>query len=66
MVFSIRILGRLFVMRMRHGFLPAVLGAAALAACGQKGPLFIPVPPQAPVASVPAATPPAAPASAVR
>ena len=38
MFFSLRILG----------LLAALLGAAALSACGQKGPLFLPVPPKVP------------------
>jgi predicted small lipoprotein YifL len=66
MVFSIRILGALAAARIRHGFLAAALGMVALTGCGQKGPLFLPVPPQAAMASVPAASAPAAPASSVR
>ncbi|MDQ3058103.1 MAG: lipoprotein [Pseudomonadota bacterium] len=51
---------------MRHGLFAALLGAAALAGCGQKGPLFLPVPPQVPVNATPAAPAPAAAASGVR
>jgi predicted small lipoprotein YifL len=76
MIFSVQILGRLRAVVARHGLAALVLGAAALAGCGQKGPLFLPVPPKAPPASListnpPGATPaaaatPAAPASASR
>ena len=38
MVFSLRILGLLAIL----------LGAATLCGCGQKGPLFLPVPPRVP------------------
>jgi len=70
MVFSLRILGRLAPLVRRPA--PALLlaGAALLAGCGQKGPLFLPVPPRAlpPVATTPGAiqtpTVPTAPASA--
>ncbi|WP_309678526.1 LPS translocon maturation chaperone LptM [Polaromonas sp.] len=69
-----QILGRIRACSPRHGLVTATLGAAALAACGQKGPLFLPVPPQLPV-SAPATAPapvaaaptsPASPASAAR
>ena len=46
MVFSLRILGRLHALRRRHGLAALVIGAAVLAGCGQKGPLFLPVPPK--------------------
>lgn len=57
----------------RQGLVALVLGAAALAGCGQKGPLFLPVPPKVPDSSQlrpsipetgPAVIAPAAPASA--
>ncbi|WP_426145602.1 LPS translocon maturation chaperone LptM [Polaromonas sp. DSR2-3-2] len=71
MVFSHRILGRLARVVTRHGFLAIVAGAAMLSGCGQKGPLFLPVPPQAPalamspgLSQLPA--PATAPASAAR
>ncbi|WP_349278501.1 LPS translocon maturation chaperone LptM [Polaromonas hydrogenivorans] len=48
MVFSPRILGRLYAVVCRHGLIAAVAGAAVLSGCGQKGPLFLPVPPQMP------------------
>jgi predicted small lipoprotein YifL len=66
MVFSTRILGGLAAERMRHGFWASVTAAAMLTGCGQKGPLFLPAPRQAQkaVATTPAATTLAAPASA--
>ncbi|MEO8015632.1 MAG: lipoprotein [Polaromonas sp.] len=71
MVFSHRILGRLARVVSRHGFVAIVAVAATLSGCGQKGPLFLPVPPQAPplvmsssLSQLPA--PAAAPASAAR
>ncbi|MFC5521288.1 LPS translocon maturation chaperone LptM [Polaromonas jejuensis] len=73
MVFSLQILGRLRPVALRHGLVAVVVGAAALAGCGQKGPLFLPVPPKVPAAlatTTPAAPPavaaPAPPASAPR
>jgi len=75
MVFSHRILGRLSALAGWHGLVAAVVGVAALAGCGQKGPLFLPVPPQVPpplaTSPSPAQAPPAAmvptpPASAAR
>ncbi|MBH2020050.1 LPS translocon maturation chaperone LptM [Polaromonas sp.] len=75
MVFSPRILGRLYAVVCRHGFVAAVAGAAALSGCGQKGPLFLPVPPQAPpplmqspslLQAPPAMSEPIPPASAAR
>ncbi|MHB1199805.1 MAG: LPS translocon maturation chaperone LptM [Polaromonas sp.] len=59
MIFPVQILGRLQAVVSRHGLAAAVVGAAALAGCGQKGPLFLPVPPTAPVISTgqPGATP---------
>ncbi|MGA8785149.1 MAG: lipoprotein [Polaromonas sp.] len=54
MVFSLQILGRLHAVIRKHGLVAVVVGAAALAGCGQKGPLFFPVPPKAqPLATVP-------------
>ena len=47
MVFSLRILGRLAAVVSRLGFVALVAGTAALSGCGQKGPLFLPVPPKA-------------------
>jgi len=71
MVFSHRILGRLARVISRHGLVALVAGAATLSGCGQKGPLFLPVPPQAPalvmspgLSQLPA--PAIAPASAAR
>ena len=46
MVFPLRILGRLQASRRRRGLTALVVGAAALAGCGQKGPLFLSVPPK--------------------
>ena len=46
MVFSPRILGRLRASQRQHGLAALVIGAAVLAGCGQKGPLFLPVPPK--------------------
>ncbi|WP_196863000.1 MULTISPECIES: lipoprotein [unclassified Polaromonas] len=71
MVFSYRILGRLAHVVARHGFVGIVAVAATLSGCGQKGPLFLPVPPQAPpLAMSPSlsslAAPATAPASAAR
>ena len=72
MIFSVRILGRLQAVALRHGLAAVVVGAAALAGCGQKGPLFLPVPPKvlpAPLSASPAppaVLTPAAPASAAR
>ncbi|HEX5286810.1 MAG TPA: lipoprotein [Polaromonas sp.] len=63
MVFSVQILGRLQAAVFRYGLAAVVVGAAALAGCGQKGPLFLPVPPIAPPAT-PTAAPPAAAAPA--
>ncbi|HAL39663.1 MAG TPA: hypothetical protein DCP03_16780 [Polaromonas sp.] len=66
MVFSVQILGRLHAFALRHGLVAVVVGAAALAGCGQKGPLFLPVPPKVPPASIPTHVNPAtAPAVAV-
>jgi len=48
MVFSHRILGRLAALASKHGFAVVFTSAAALSGCGQKGPLFLPVVPQAP------------------
>jgi predicted small lipoprotein YifL len=69
-----QILGRLHAAFLRHGLavlLPAaLLGLTGLSGCGQKGPLFIPVPPVAAAAAppvMPAALPAAvAPASSAR
>ncbi|WP_442799647.1 LPS translocon maturation chaperone LptM [Polaromonas sp. CG_9.5] len=63
MVFSHRILGRLSVLTRRHGLAAAVAGAAVLSGCGQKGPLFLPVPPMAPPLVVMQPSPPPAPAA---
>ncbi|MDO8458400.1 MAG: lipoprotein [Burkholderiaceae bacterium] len=70
MVFSIQILGRLHALTRWHGLVALVAGAATLAGCGQKGPLFLPVPPVVPAAAALVTTPanpaptPASPASA--
>ncbi|UUZ69351.1 lipoprotein [Polaromonas sp. P1(28)-13] len=70
-----QILGRVRVLVFRHGLVAVVVGAAALAGCGQKGPLFLPVVPKVPPAPVaatlnsdapPAVVAPAPPASAAR
>ncbi|WP_341907410.1 lipoprotein [Polaromonas sp. YR568] len=62
MLFSAQILGLLRLQTRRHGLAAFVVGALALAGCGQKGPLFLPTPPKAPAAaSLPA--PSAAPAA---
>ncbi len=50
MIFPVQILGRLYAAVSRHGLAAVVLGAAALAGCGQTGPLFLPVPPKVPPA----------------
>jgi len=67
MVSSHRILGRLALVFFGPGLVAALLGAAALAGCGQKGPLFLPVPPVLPASNpvaAPAVSVPASPASA--
>ncbi|MBT9476926.1 lipoprotein [Polaromonas sp.] len=63
MVFSIQILGRLHALTRRHGLVVLVAGAATLAGCGQKGPLFLPVPPVVPAAATATATPVTTPAN---
>ncbi|MGV8803890.1 MAG: LPS translocon maturation chaperone LptM [Polaromonas sp.] len=50
MVFSVQILGRLRAASAHHGLAALLLCTAALSGCGQKGPLFLPVPPKAPSA----------------
>jgi predicted small lipoprotein YifL len=68
MVFSIQILGRLHDRIRRYGFVSLLAGAAMLAGCGQKGPLFLPVLPVVPATATPTsinpATVPTSPASA--
>jgi len=79
MVSSVQILGRRRNPAFRHGLAAVVVGAVLLAGCGQKGPLYLPVPPKVPAppalstqpaTSLPeapaAATAPAVPASAAR
>ncbi|MBK5207559.1 MAG: lipoprotein [Polaromonas sp.] len=70
MIFPAQILGRLHAFVRSHGLAAVVVGAAALAGCGQKGPLLLPVPPKMPPAplttSTTAVPAPAAPASAAR
>jgi len=67
MVSLLQILGGVHAFVFRHGLVAVVVGTAVLAGCGQKGPLFLPVPPKLPAAAAPAAVPaPAAPASASR
>jgi len=75
MVSSAQILGRRRNPALRHGLVAIVAGAALLAGCGQKGPLYLPVPPKVPAAARPAQpattlpeapTAPALPASAAR
>jgi len=64
MVFSIQILGRLHALTRRYGLVALMAGAATLAGCGQKGPLFLPVPPVVPAAAIsPNVNPAPAPAS---
>ena len=46
MVFSLQILGRLRASVGSHGLVAFVVGVAALTGCGQKGPLFLPLPPK--------------------
>ncbi|MCZ8255959.1 MAG: lipoprotein [Polaromonas sp.] len=57
MVSSAQILGRVRHPAFRHGLAAIVVGATLLAGCGQKGPLYHPVPPK-----IPGVTPPAPPA----
>ncbi|NMM08232.1 lipoprotein [Polaromonas sp.] len=74
MVSSHRILGRVHAASLRQGLVAAVMSAAALAGCGQKGPLFLPVPPVLPAptttapisAPIPAPSSPVPPASAAK
>jgi predicted small lipoprotein YifL len=63
MVSSAQILGRVRNPAFRHGLAAIVVGAALLAGCGQKGPLYLPVPPKVPAAATP--TTPAAPPAVV-
>ncbi|WP_092003347.1 lipoprotein [Polaromonas sp. OV174] len=62
MVFSVQILGRLRIFLAKHGLVALVLGTAALAGCGQKGPLFLPQPPKLAAPAIPAQPNSAAPA----
>jgi len=71
MVLSSQILGRLRAGVQSHGCVAVLAGAMMLAGCGQKGPLFLPLPPIAsPVTAktnsgvIPKAVTPASPASA--
>ncbi|WP_092129238.1 lipoprotein [Polaromonas sp. YR568] len=80
MVSSAQILGRVRNPASRHGLAAVVVGAALLAGCGQKGPLYLPLPPKVPGVTTsapaapsttlpeapPAAVTPALPASAAR
>ncbi|WP_431095132.1 LPS translocon maturation chaperone LptM [Polaromonas aquatica] len=69
MVSSAQILGRIRLSASRYGLAAVVVGAALLAGCGQKGALFLPVPPKvppAPTATTPPSVTPALPASAAR
>jgi predicted small lipoprotein YifL len=80
MVSSAQILGRDRNPAFRHGLVAVVVGATLLAGCGQKGPLYHPMPPKipgvtssappAPSTTLPEAPPaavaPALPASAAR
>ncbi|WP_411877437.1 LPS translocon maturation chaperone LptM [Polaromonas sp. YR568] len=68
MVSSAQILGRVRNPALRYGLAAIVAGTALLAGCGQKGPLYFPVPPRIPGAPAlpslttpPATTLPAAP-----
>ncbi|MCJ7798683.1 MAG: lipoprotein [Polaromonas sp.] len=67
MVSLIQILGRLHARIRRYGFVSILAGAATLAGCGQKGPLFLPVLPVVPATATPTtinpATVPSSPAS---
>jgi|GEM_PF-886891 len=48
MVSSAQILGRRRNPALRYGLAAIVAGTALLAGCGQKGPLYLPVPPKVP------------------
>jgi len=57
MVSSVQILGRGRNPTFRYGLAAIVAGAVLLAGCGQKGPLYLPVPPKVPgVVSPPLST----------
>ncbi|MBW8720419.1 MAG: lipoprotein [Polaromonas sp.] len=69
MVSSVQILGRVRNPALRYGLAAIVVGVSLLAGCGQKGPLYLPVPPKipgvaAPAPSTPATTLPEAPPAA--
>jgi len=59
MVSSVQILGRSRNPAFRHGLAAIVVGATLLTGCGQKGPLYLPVPPRVPAAAPALSTPPA-------
>ncbi|WP_081430474.1 LPS translocon maturation chaperone LptM [Polaromonas sp. JS666] len=61
----LQILGRLRAFVSRHGLVAVVVGAAALAGCGQKGPLFLPAPPKVSNAAALPSGDPGAPAAGV-
>ncbi|WP_457279738.1 LPS translocon maturation chaperone LptM [Polaromonas sp. P5_D5] len=68
MVSSAQILGRIRASASRYGLAAIVVGVALLAGCGQKGALYLPVPPKVPATATtaPPAAAPATPASAAR
>ncbi|WP_366557504.1 lipoprotein [Polaromonas sp.] len=70
MVFLLQILDRLQAAISRHSLFAVVAVAVTLVGCGQKGPLFIRVPPSVQPASLPTAIPavlvPLSPASATK
>jgi predicted small lipoprotein YifL len=57
MVSSVQILGRTRNPGFRHGLAAIVAAAALLAGCGQKGALYLPVPPKVPAAALPTSSP---------
>jgi predicted small lipoprotein YifL len=59
MVSSVQILGRVRNPAFRYGLAAIVACTALLAGCGQKGPLYFPVPPRVPgAAALPSLTAP--------
>ncbi|MEO7886160.1 MAG: lipoprotein [Polaromonas sp.] len=66
MVSSPQILGRIPPSGSRYSLAAIVVGMALLAGCGQKGALYLPVPPKVPATATTPAAAPVAPASAAR